>query len=66
MSVIFDLSNDNIAGNSNSSSSINISKDNTIDLGLSGAVKKTPNLMTTDGKTADIGIDLLMNKMTNG
>ena len=61
-SVEFDLSNDNIAGNSNSSSSINISKDNTIDLGLSGAVKKTPNLMTTDGKTADIGIDLLMNK----
>ena len=31
-SVEFDLSNDNIAGNSNSGSNINISKDNTIDL----------------------------------
>ena len=59
-SVEFDLSNDNISGGG--SSNINITKDNTIDLGLSGAVKKTPNLMTTDNKTADIGIDLLINK----
>ena len=61
-SVEFDLSNDNISGGS----SINVTKDNTIDLGLSGAVKKTPNLMTTDTKTADIGIDLLVNKSKIG
>ena len=65
-SVEFDLSNDNISGISNSSNNINISKNETIDLGLSGAVKKTPNLMTTDTKTADIGIDLLVNKSKIG
>ena len=44
------------------SSDISIEKDNnTIDLGLFGASKKEPNLMTSD-KNSDIGLDLLVNK----
>lgn len=44
------------------SSDISIEKDNnTIDLGLFGASKKEPNLMTSD-RNSDIGLDLLVNK----
>lgn len=48
----------------NSNNDINISTGEnikTIDLGLSGAVKKEPNLMVSDQKS-NIGIDLLVNK----
>lgn len=48
----------------NSNNDINISTGEsvkTIDLGLSGAVKKQPNLMVSDTKS-NIGIDLLVNK----
>jgi hypothetical protein len=48
-----------------SPSTINLEKnndlENSIDLGLSGSSKKEPNLMTSE-KTADIGLELLMNK----
>jgi len=48
----------------NSNNDINISTGEsvkTIDLGLSGAFKKQPNLMVSDTKS-NIGIDLLVNK----
>ena len=57
--VEFDM---NTSFPSSDNNDINIEKDNnTIDLGLFGASKKEPNLMTSD-KNSDIGLDLLVNK----
>ena len=60
-----DLDLNDIGGPSNPME-INISRDDskTINLGGSGvdSVRKSPNLMTTNEKTSNIGIDLLVNK----
>ena len=60
-----DLDLNDIGGSSNPME-INISRDDskTINLGGSGvdSVRKSPNLMTTNEKTSNIGIDLLVNK----
>ena len=56
--VDFDLDMGNSSNDINISTGENIKS---IDLGLSGAVKKSPNLMVSD-KKSNIGIDLLVNK----